>query len=244
MESNSWRKRLRKAYGQPNKLHYCKKLNNEVIRFRQLHSKLKIIYRGYGIVTGKITSSGEIWRKNLNDISIFVKYCHRTWCSFCYVTFLWRILSSNSWRLMALPTWAETSFAMASDLAVAIFSWSDILENRYDWLYKTRMSLFYQFLMKIPVRILELIRCGQNVNKFLCFKNKDDISGALFTLNLSLLILNSQRKEGVSYGIFVLFWIFSSNSYRWIIIFDADVSPPVYNEVPGNTAPSRPFWDQ
>ena len=30
---------------------------------------------------------------------------------------------------MALPTWAETSFAMASDLAVAIFSWDDILEH-------------------------------------------------------------------------------------------------------------------
>ena len=54
---------------------------------------------------------------------------------------------------MALPTWAETSFAMASDLAVAIFSWNDILEKRSERLYKSRMSLFYQFLMKI--RILE-----------------------------------------------------------------------------------------
>ena len=131
MESNSWRKRLRKAYGQPNKLHYCKKLNNEVIRFRQLHSKMKFI-GGTKLSLVKYPPVAR-FEKTLNNISIFVKSCHRIWgyfrSSFCYVTFLWRILSSNSWRLMALPTWAETSFAMASDLAVAIFSWNDILEK-------------------------------------------------------------------------------------------------------------------
>ena len=36
-------------------------------------------------------------------------------------------------------------------------------------------------------------------------KNKEDLSSALYTLGLSLLILNTQCYEGARYAIFVLF---------------------------------------
>ena len=94
---------------------------------------------------------------------------------------------------------------------------SDFVETLFDWIDVDFRKIFDRRFTILDCRLIDFRLldffveiCYEkwfydlpDVSKY---KNKDDTSGALFTLSLSRLILISRRKEGARYIIFVQLW--------------------------------------
>lgn len=123
---------------------------------------------------------------------------------------MWRRNSGNSFRFFKTNGFPTIIFPFIPNYIG--FGWNSV-KMGWRWLSENLWSSIYGF--RLPFDWLPFIRflCRDLLRKMIlwftrCFKikNKDDTSGALFTLSLSPLILISRWKEGARYIIFVQLW--------------------------------------